>query len=226
MRLLIAEDEKELSNALTAVLRHNNYSTDAVYNGNDALSSALTGNYDGIIMDIMMPGINGIDVVKQIREKGVTVPVLMLTAKSDIEDKIIGLDAGADDYMTKPFAMNELLARLRAVTRRRSDYAPAELKFGDLTLDRASFELSTPNSSVRLGNKEFQMMEYMMSNPNMLISTEKFMEKIWGCNTDTEINVVWVYISYLRRKLAGLGSAVSIRASRGTGYSLEYADDQ
>lgn len=224
MRLLVAEDERELSNALFAVLRHNNYSIDRVFSGSEALDFAMTGNYDGVIMDIMMPGMSGLDVVKEMRNGGISTPVLILTAKSEIEDKIIGLDAGADDYMTKPFSMNELLARLRALTRRSSDYAPAELKFGDLTLNRANFELSTDNGAIRLGNKEFQMMEYLMCNPNTLISTEKFMEKIWGCNTDTEINVVWVYISYLRRKLIKIGSGVTIRASRGIGYTLQYND--
>ena len=224
MRLLLAEDEKELSNALSAVLKHNNYSVDAVYNGKDAVEYALAGNYDGIIMDIMMPVMNGLDALKELRKKGVTLPVLLLTAKSELEDKVTGLDAGADDYLTKPFAMSELLARVRAMTRRMAQDAapPNEISFGDLTLNRSTFEITGPKGSVRLGNKEFQMMEYLISNPHMLISTERFMEKVWGYDSDTEINAVWVHISYLRRRLASAGSKVTIKASRGSGYSLEY----
>ena len=223
MRLLLAEDEKELSNALTAVLKHNNYSVDAVYNGTDALSYASADNYDGIIMDIMMPGMSGLEVLKEIRRKGNRVPVLLLTAKSELEDKVTGLDAGADDYLTKPFAMSELLARVRAMTRRFAEAVPSdELAFGDIRLSRSSFELTGPKGSVRLGNKEYQLLEYMMQNPNMLISTERFMEKIWGYDSDAEINVVWVYISYVRKRLAAVGSAVTVRAARGSGYSLEY----
>ena len=225
MRLLLAEDEKELSNALVAVLKHSNYSVDAVYNGTDALAYASADNYDSIIMDIMMPGMTGLEVLREIRRKGNRVPVLLLTAKSELEDKVTGLDAGADDYLTKPFAMSELLARVRAMTRRLADTVPSdELCFGDVKLSRSSFELTGPKDSVRLGNKEFQLLEYMMQNPNMLISTERFMEKIWGYDSDAEINVVWVYISYVRKKLAAVGSAVTIRAARGSGYSLEYKD--
>ena len=225
MRLLLAEDEKELSNALTAVLKHNNYSVDAVYNGTDALSYASADNYDGLILDIMMPGMTGLEELREIRRKGNRVPVLLLTAKSELEDKVTGLDAGADDYLTKPFAMSELLARVRAMTRRYADAVPSdELSFGDIRLSRSSFELTGPKGSVRLGNKEFQLLEYMMQNPNMLISTERFMEKIWGYDSDAEINVVWVYISYVRKRLAATGSAVTIRAARGSGYSLEYKD--
>lgn len=223
MRLLLAEDEKELSNALTAVLKHNNYSVDAVYNGTDALSYASADNYDGIIMDIMMPGMTGLEVLTEIRRKGNRVPVLLLTAKSELEDKVTGLDAGADDYLTKPFAMSELLARVRAMTRRVAEAVPSdELAFGDIKLSRSSFGLTGPKGNIRLGNKEFQLLEYMMQNPNMLISTERFMEKIWGYDSDAEINVVWVYISYVRKRLATVGSAVTIRAARGAGYSLEY----
>lgn len=224
MRLLLAEDEKELSNALSAVLKHNNYSVDAVYNGMDAVEYALAGNYDGIIMDIMMPVMDGLTALKELRKKGVNLPVLLLTAKSELEDKVTGLDAGADDYLTKPFAMSELLARVRAMTRRMAqDAAPSnEISFGDLTLNRSTFEITGPKGSVRLGSKEFQMMEYLISNPHMLISTERFMEKVWGYDSDTEINAVWVHISYLRRRLTSAGSKVTIKASRGSGYSLEY----
>lgn len=226
MRILLAEDEKEMSNALCAVLRHNNYSVDAVFNGRDALDYAMTGNYDAAIFDIMMPVMSGTEALAELRKKGNAMPVLLLTAKSQLEDKVAGLDAGADDYLTKPFAMSELMARVRAMTRRLAqDTAPSnELSFGDLTLDRAAFELRSTGGSVRLGNKEFQMMEYLISNPRHLISTERFMEKIWGYDSDTEINAVWVHISYLRRRLAAVGSKVVIKASRGSGYSLEYED--
>lgn len=221
MRLLLAEDEKELSKALCAVLKHNNYSVDAVYNGQDALDYGLCENYDGIILDIMMPKMNGLDVLKSLREKGISTPVIILTAKSEIEDKIVGLDAGADDYLTKPFAMGELLARLRALTRRKSEFSPNLLSFGNLSLNRESFELSVGENSVRLGNKEFQMIEMLLSNPGRLISTEQFMEHIWGYETEAEINVVWVYISYLRKKLTSLGASLEIKAVRGVGYTLE-----
>ncbi len=221
MRLLIAEDEIDLSNALIAVLKHNNYSVDSVENGTDALDWGLYGKYDGIILDIMMPGLNGIEVLKRLRAGGINTPVLMLTAKSEIEDRITGLDAGADDYLPKPFSMGELLARIRAMTRRSSSFTPSLLKYADLVLDRSLYELVSNNSRVRLGGKEFQMMEMLMSNPARLISTEQFMERIWGCDTAAEINVVWVYISYLRKKLSIIGSATEIRAVRGVGYTLE-----
>lgn len=221
MRLLLAEDEKDLSKALCAVLKHNNYSVDAVYNGEDALDYGLCENYDGIILDIMMPKMNGIEVLSQLRQKGISTPVLILTAKTDIEDRITGLDAGADDYLTKPFAMGELLARIRAMTRRKTEFSPNLLTLGNLSLNRETFELSTEKDSFRLGNKEFQMIELLMNNPGRLISTEQFMEKIWGYETEAEINVVWVYISYLRKKLVALEANVEIKASRGVGYTLE-----
>lgn len=221
MRLLLAEDEKELSNALAAILKHNNYSVDAVYNGADALSYGLSGNYDGIILDIMMPALNGVEVLKILRERGVKTPVLLLTAKSELEDKINGLDAGADDYLTKPFAMGELLARIRAMTRRAAEFSPNLLTIGNITLNRESFELSSKSGCQRLGSKEYQLLEMLMLNRGKLISTERLMEKIWGYDSDAEINVVWVYISYLRKKLAGLGADVEIKAVRGVGYTLE-----
>lgn len=221
MRLLLAEDEKELSRALVAILKHNNYSVDAVYDGLDAYNYAKAENYDGIILDIMMPKMNGIEALKKMRAEGINVPVLMLTAKSDIDDRIEGLDSGADDYLTKPFAMGELLARIRAMTRRKSELSSNTLKFGNITLSRENFELTGPEGVQRLGNKEYQMLETMMMNPKRLISTERFMEKIWGYDSEAEINVVWVYISYLRKKLTSVGANVVIKASRGMGYSLE-----
>ncbi len=221
MRLLLAEDEKELSKALCAILKHNNYSVDAVFNGQDALDYGLCENYDGIILDIMMPKKNGLEVLKELRENGISTPVLMLTAKAEVEDRILGLDMGADDYLTKPFSMGELLARIRAITRRKSEFSPNLLSSGNLSLNRETFELSVGNNSIRLGNKEFQMMEMLMSNPGRLISTEQFMERIWGYETEAEINVVWVYISYLRKKLSNLGAKLEIKAVRGVGYTLE-----
>lgn len=221
MRLLLAEDEQDLSKALCAILKHNNYSVDAVYDGQDALDYGLSENYDGIILDIMMPKKNGIEVLTELRKSGVDTPVLILTAKGEVDDKILGLDSGADDYLTKPFAMGELLARIRALTRRKADFTPNLLSSGNLSLNRETFELSVEDDSIRLGNKEFQMMEMLMSNPGRLISTEQFMEKIWGYETEAEINVVWVYISYLRKKLVSLNANVEIKAVRGVGYTLE-----
>ncbi|MBQ7597279.1 MAG: response regulator transcription factor [Clostridia bacterium] len=220
MRLLLAEDERELSKALCAILKHNNYSVDAVFDGQDALDYGMDENYDGIILDLMMPKKNGLEVLEALRKAGVSTPVLILTAKSQIEDKITGLDKGADDYLTKPFATGELLARIRAMTRRKSEFTPNVMTFGNLSLNRETFELSSPTGTVRLGNKEFQMLEMLMDNPGRLISTEQFMERIWGYETEAEINVVWVYISYIRKKLAGLGANVEIKATRGVGYSL------
>ena len=221
MRLLLAEDEKELSKALCAILKHNNYSVDAVFNGQDALDYGLCENYDGIILDIMMPKMNGLDVLKELRAKGISTPVLMLTASAEVDDRILGLDLGADDYLTKPFSMGELLARIRAITRRKSEFSPNLLTSGNISLNRETFELTSDGNSIRLGNKEFQMMEMLMSNPGRLISTEQFMERIWGYETEAEINVVWVYISYLRKKLSNLSANVEIKAVRGVGYTLE-----
>ncbi len=221
MRILLAEDEREMSNALVAILKHNNYSVDAVYNGADALDYGLSENYDVIILDIMMPGLNGLEVLKKLREKSIHTPILMLTAKSQIEDRIQGLDTGADDYLSKPFAMGELLARIRAMSRRKSEFTPNLIVVGNITLNKENYELSNQVSALRLGNKEFQMMEMLMSNPKRMISTEQFMERIWGYDAEAEINVVWVYISYLRKKLASLEANIRIKAVRGVGYSLE-----
>jgi DNA-binding response OmpR family regulator len=225
MRLLLVEDEIELSNALAAVLRRSNYSVDAVYDGQDALDYLMTGNYDGAILDIMLPKMDGITVLKKVRAAGNSVPVLLLTAKTEIDDRVNGLDSGADDYLTKPFAMKELLARIRAMTRRQTETTDSILKFGNVQLDRITFQLSTPKDSLRLANKEFQMMEMLMVSPGQIISADQFMEKIWGFDSETEQNVVWVYISYLRKKLTALEADVAIRASRGLGYTLEVRHD-
>lgn len=221
MRLLLAEDEKELSNALSAILRHNNYSVDAVYNGEDALNYLEAENYDVAILDVMMPKMDGLTVLRRIREKGNTIPVLVLTARAEVDDRVEGLDCGADDYLAKPFAAKELLARLRSITRRQADTPGNVISAGNLSLDRARYELSSPSGSYRLANKEYQMMEMLIRNPGQLISTERFMEKIWGYDCETERNVVWVYLSNLRKKLVSLEADVQIRASRNQGYSLE-----
>jgi len=224
MKLLLCEDEKELSNALKAILRHNNYTVDAVYDGEDALAYAEADQYDGIILDLMMPKMNGLEVLLTLRSHGNNTPVLILTAKSETEDKITGLDLGADDYLAKPFDTGELLARVRAVTRRSTGNAIDAITYGDLTLNKQSFELSTSKETIRLGGKEYGIIELLISNPASLISTEKIMERVWGYDSEAEINVVWVYISSLRKKLAQIGSTVEIKASRGLGYTLEKAD--
>ena len=180
MRILLAEDESSLSKALTAILTKNNFSVDAVFDGGEAENYILTGDYDCVILDVMMPGQDGFEVLRKVRRKGNTTPILMLTAKSQIDDKVEGLDLGANDYLTKPFDSKELLARIRAVTRSITPAADNTLKYGNITLNRATFELSSPTGSVRLAAKEFQMMEYLMANPGMLISTERFMDKVWG----------------------------------------------
>lgn len=221
MRLLLAEDEHILSDALVTMLTKNNYSVDAVYDGQDALDYLRTGDYDGAILDIMMPKMDGITVVRKIRAEGFTLPILLLTAKSQDDDIVEGLDAGADDYLTKPFKINILLARIRAMTRRQPELTNTVLTYLDLELNRSDYEMSGPKGSLRLANKEFQMMEMLMDRPGQVIPTERFLEKIWGYDSDSEINVVWVYISTLRKKLASIGTKVQIKASRGVGYSLE-----
>lgn len=221
MRLLLAEDEKSLSRALLTILERNNYSADAVYDGEEALAYLKTGNYDGVILDIMMPKMDGLTVLKKLREAGDLTPVLMLTAKSEVDDKVIGLDYGANDYLTKPFSHRELLARIRAMTRIQTSLPDSILRSGNITLNRATFELSSPSGSFRLANKEFQVMELLMCNPRHLISTERLMEKIWGYDSEADIHVVWVYISYLRKKLNALHADIRIKATRNTGYTLE-----
>ena len=220
MRILIAEDEPALAKALVKIFEKNNCSADAVNNGEDAIAYLEAGNYDVLVLDVMMPRLDGISALKRIRASGNDIPTIILSAKAETDDKVEGLDSGANYYLTKPFDAKELLATLRAVTRPKS--APqTTLTFGNLTLDRATFELSANKKSFRLANKEFQMMEMLMSNPRCIVSVDRFMEKIWGFNSDTEINVVWVYISYLRKKLSALDTNVEIRASRNAGYSLE-----
>ncbi len=221
MRLLLAEDERALSKALAAILERSNYSVDTVYDGEAALEYLAADNYDGVILDIMMPKKDGITVLKELRSRGSKIPVLILTAKSEVDDKVLGLDSGANDYLTKPFHSRELLARIRAMTRAQSSQTSSVLQMGNITLDQRTYELSSPTGSFRLANREFQILELLMQNPGNLISAERLMEKIWGYDSETEISVVWVYISYLRKKLSALGANIQIRATRNVGYCLE-----
>ena len=220
MRILLAEDERSLSRAIMALLERNHYSADAVYDGEEALAYLECGNYDALILDLMMPKLDGLSVLRRLREGGNRIPVLILTAKSEVDDKVLGLDTGANDYLTKPFSTPELMARIRAMTRSQTTQATSRLTFGNITLDQTTFELSSPSSSVRLTNKEFQMMELLMRNPRQRISSERFLERIWGYDSDVELNVVWVYLSYLRKKLAALQANVQIKAFRNAGYAL------
>ena len=224
MRLLLAEDERSLSKALTAILEHNKYSVDPVYDGEDALYYIENGEYDGAILDIMMPKMDGIEVLKRLREEGNLIPVIMLTAKSELDDKILGLDSGANDYMTKPFEPAELLARIRAMTRIKTSQADSVLKLGNITLDRTSFKLKGPSGDYTLANKEFQVMELLMKDPGVIISAESLMDKVWGYDSDADINVVWVYISYIRKKLKSIDADVEIKAKRNSGYYVAVSD--
>ena len=220
MRILLAEDEPALNKVLVKLLEKHNFSVDAVFSGTDALSYLELGGYDACVLDVMMPGLDGISVLRQARQKGVQTPVLMLTAKAEIDDRVLGLDSGANYYLTKPFDTKELMAALRAITR--TSTAPdTKITAGNITLDRATFDLSSPHGSFHLAGKEFQMMEMLMQNTGAVISAEQFMEKIWGFETETEINVVWVYLSYLRKKLTALKADVEIKVSRNIGYRLE-----
>ncbi|WP_461205280.1 response regulator transcription factor [Clostridium sp. DL1XJH146] len=221
MKLLLAEDEKELSKALVAILKYSKYTVDAAYDGEEALAYLETENYDGVILDIMMPKIDGITVLKTIRAKGDNVPVLMLTAKAEIDDRVAGLDSGANDYLTKPFATKELLARIRTMTRSQSEVTKSTLTVGSVNLNRSNFEISSEHGRFRLANKEFQMLEMLMINPGHSITTERFMEKIWADDSEAETNIVWVYISYLRKKLSSLNADVHIEEFGNGEYSLE-----
>lgn len=226
MRLLLAEDERDLADALEAMLKHNNYSVDTVDNGQDALDYLMLDDYDGAILDVMMPKMDGVTVVQKLRENKKSTPVLLLTAKSEVEDKVYGLDSGADDYLTKPFVIKELLARVRSMTRRQATFTSNVLELGNVSLSKYTFELSTDKDKVRLSNKEYQMMEMLMRNPGNVIQTEQFLERIWGYDSDSEINVVWVNISYLRKKLKALDANIQIKATRNVGYTLEIVDVQ
>ena len=221
MRLLYAEDEKSLARAVSTILRKNNYSVDVVYDGQAALDYLATENYDGAILDVMMPKADGFEVLRQMRARGDSTPVLLLTARGEIDDRVAGLDSGANDYLTKPFDMKELLARIRAMTRVLSVQPDKTISFGAVTLDCASYDLTGPGGSTKLAGKEFQMMEMLMRNPRRLVSTEAFMDRIWGYDSEAELNIVWVYISTLRKKLKGIDADIEIKAQRGLGYYLE-----
>lgn len=225
MRILLAEDEKTLSKVLVKILVKNNYSVDPVYDGEDALYYALNQNYDLVILDIMMPKKDGITVLKEIRKAQNPVPVLLLTAKAEVEDKVLGLDSGADDYLSKPFDTRELLARIRVLTRSKAE-VDHKITVGNITLDKTTCEVSSPTASFRLTNKEFKMLEYFMTNPNKILSADQIIEKVWDFESETESNTVWVYISYLRKKLSALNENITIKASRNIGYYLEKEDDQ
>lgn len=224
MKLLFAEDDPDVSRSVTALLTRSHYSVDPVSNGYDALTYLTGGDYDACIMDIMMPGMNGDEVVRKARAAGSQVPVIMLTAMGEVEDRINGLDAGADDYLAKPFDGGELLARIRALLRRHESYSPDIVTYGDLTLNRSTFALSCHEKSVSLSNKSFQMMEMLMLSPGRIISVDEFMQHIWGWDSESEINVVWVNISTLRKQLSAMDSKTAIKVVRGAGYRLEKTD--
>lgn len=220
MRLLLAEDEKSLSRALTRILESSHYSVDAAYNGEEALDFLDVSSYDAVILDLMMPKVDGLTVLRTLRERNDLTPVLILTARSEVDDKVLGLDSGANDYLTKPFEPKELLARIRAITRVQTKNPSSVLQLGNVTLDRTNYELACGENSIRLANKEFQLMELLMSNPGQVLSTEQIFERIWGLDSDAETSIIWVYISYLRRKFKTLGTNVLIKATRNVGYSL------
>ena len=221
MRLLYAEDEISMSEAVVDILTYHKYHVDAVYDGAEALDYAETEQYDGIILDIMMPKLSGLEVLQQLRKKGNHTPILLLTAKVEIEDRIQGLDMGADDYLPKPFAMGELLARVRAMLRRKENFTPDILKVGNLSLNMQNYELSCNGQSFVLPKLEYQLIELLMLNKGIYLSTEDLLTKVWGYDTDAELGTVWVYISYLRKRLTALSANVVIRAKRNVGYTLE-----
>lgn len=224
MKLLYAEDERAMSEAVVDILTYHKYNVDAVFNGEDALAYAENDTYDGIILDIMMPKRDGLSVLRELRARGCKTPVLLLSAKAEVEDRIAGLDTGADDYLPKPFAMGELLARVRALLRRSEQYTPDVLTHGNTALDCRSARLSVGDESVILPSIEYKVLELLMRNSGRCLSTEDILCRVWGYETENDHNVVWVYISYLRRRLSSLGSSVEIKAKRGVGYYLEVRD--
>lgn len=221
MRILIAEDEEDLAEALTVFLEKNQFSVDAVGYGNSAYDYGSTGEYDAIVLDIMMPGMNGIQVLERLRQNHIKTPIMMLTAKTQTEDRITGFDAGADDYLPKPFDPDELISRIRAMLRRSEQYQPTLLTFGDVSLNPDTNVLACGEQTQRLSGKEYQVMELFMRSPGVVLSADRIMERVWGWESEAEINVVWVHISNLRKKLKAIHSKVSIRANRGLGYVLE-----
>lgn len=226
MKLLLAEDEKELSNALCVLFKHNNYDIDAVYNGEDAFYYAKNITYDAIILDIMMPKMDGITVLKKLRSLKITTPILLLTAKGQLDDKVLGLEAGADDYLAKPFFMKELLARIKAITRRYENNYENEIHIGNIVVDTLRYEIKCNKNIASLTNKEFQILEYLIKSKNHILSMDDFLNKIWGFDSDVDYNVFYVNVSSLRKKLNGINSNVNIKAIRNVGYTLEIKDDK
>ncbi|MDO4797135.1 MAG: response regulator transcription factor [Coriobacteriales bacterium] len=225
MKLLFAEDDPDIRRGVTTLLQRSGYTVDAVGNGRDALSYLINGDYDAAILDIMMPGASGMDVLKEIRQRGMGIPVMMLTALGETDDRVAGFDSGADDYLPKPFAGKELVSRVRALLRRTESFTPDVCAFGDVRLDSGTYQLSCGSKSVRLGNKGFQLMQMLMRHPNKIISANEFMEHIWGWDSSAEINVVFTNISAMRKNLARIGSKVRIRVVRNAGYLLSYGDE-
>ena len=222
MRILLAEDEQGLANGLKYLLEKQKISVDVAFNGDDALDLLSVGSYDAAVLDIMMPGKSGLEVLAEIRRKSSSLPVMMLTAKAEVEDKILGLEAGADDYLAKPFNTGEFIARVKALLRRSgSSYSDDSIRFGSITLNRDGYELSNGTKSVRLNNKEFQLTELFMLNPRRVYSTELLMDKIWGIDSKSNLDVVWTYIGALRKKFRELDADVEIKTVRGAGYMLE-----
>lgn len=225
MRILIVEDEQQLSEALGAILEKHNYTVDRVFNGEDGLDYILSNIYDLVILDIMLPLMNGLDVLKKARKEGIECPIILLTAKGEVADKVAGLDCGADDYLPKPFYTEELLARIRALSRRKGEVTnDNELSFGDITLNIGTLELSTSLNSVKLTAKEFGLLELLINRKGSIINKDDIINKLWGFESEAEHNNVEVYISFLRRKLTFLKSKVTIKAIRNIGYLLEYKD--
>ena len=222
MKLLYAEDEPALSEAVVDYLTYHKYIVDAVYDGEEAYGYAMSGEYDGIILDIMMPKRDGLDVLAALRRSGCRTPVLLLTARTQVEDRIRGLDTGADDYLPKPFDMGELIARVRAMLRRREEFHPDLIRFGDLTLNMQSGEICVGDMSFQLPRQEYRLMEQLVLNHTMYMSTEDLLVKAWGYNTETDINSVWLYVSYLRKRLSAMNSKVEIVSKRNIGYKLEF----
>ena len=221
MRLLLAEDERTMAEPISFFLQYHNYTVDWVDNGMDAYHQVITQSYDGLILDIMMPGMDGLEVLTRLRGEGKNMPVLLLTAKAEVEDRIKGLESGADDYLPKPFDMSELLARVRAMLRRRDTYHSDTLSFGNLELTPDTCQLLSGGKAVSLSRREYQLMELFMNNPGVIFSADTLLDRVWGMDGIVEQGTVWVHISYLRKKLADLGSSAIIRSKRGVGYMLE-----
>ena len=221
MRLLIAEDDPKLLKSLVHIFETNHYAVDGVSDGSMAYDYASSGEYDGLVLDIMMPGMDGVNLLKKLRDNGVTTPTLFLTARTEVYQRIEGLDAGADDYLPKPFATGELLARVRAMLRRKDNFIPDLLRLGDLTLNRSTYEVSCGGAAQSLSGKEFQVMEMLMQQPNTIVTAEQLITHIWGWDTDVDTSVVWVHISNIRKKLDALSASITIRFVRNAGYVLE-----